>query len=146
VDRKTFLRACGSICLGGAPLAAALQGCAGTIRYVNAVITGQTAAIARSEFTGPAPAWGSARPFLLVSVPSLKRPICLYRTGEAEYIALSTVCTHRGCEVRPTDEYLECPCHGSEYAITGEVLRGPAEEGLKRYRTTSDDKNIFIHL
>jgi len=45
-----------------------------------------------------------------------------------EDYALNAVCTHLGCVVpwnRAQNKYM-CPCHGSQYAPTGAVVRGPA--------------------
>jgi len=57
--------------------------------------------------------------------------LVLTRVGEDEVVALSAVCTHQGCTVRPEREELACPCHGSRFAVAdGAVLQGPAEDPL----------------
>jgi len=57
------------------------------------------------------------------------RSVALFRDGEGVY-AISTVCTHLGCIVKPTGEGFECPCHGSRFAGTGSVVKGPAPRPL----------------
>ena len=47
--------------------------------------------------------------------------------------AVSSVCTHLGCTVQRTQEGFECPCHGSCYSASGEVLSGPAPSSLAWY-------------
>ncbi|WP_159798674.1 QcrA and Rieske domain-containing protein [Puerhibacterium puerhi] len=43
----------------------------------------------------------------------------------------SAICTHAGCTVQPADGELDCPCHGSRFALTdAAVLGGPAPEPL----------------
>lgn len=56
------------------------------------------------------------------------RHIALYRDGEGQIHALSSVCTHRGCDVEwnDQDKVWDCPCHGSRFALAGEVINGPA--------------------
>lgn len=47
---------------------------------------------------------------------------------DLEYYALNAVCTHLGCVVpwNKAENKFKCPCHGSQYAPTGAVVRGPA--------------------
>ena len=46
------------------------------------------------------------------------RSMAVFRDTEGVF-AISTVCTHLGCIVRPTAEGFECPCHGSRFAADG---------------------------
>jgi Rieske Fe-S protein len=48
------------------------------------------------------------------------------------YYALDLTCTHLGCTVKGTPEGFACPCHGSRFASTGDVLKGPASRPLRR--------------
>jgi cytochrome b6-f complex iron-sulfur subunit len=57
------------------------------------------------------------------------RAVALFRDGEGVH-AISTICTHLGCVVKPTTEGFECPCHGSRFATDGAVTRGPAPQPL----------------
>lgn len=47
--------------------------------------------------------------------------------------ALSSVCTHLGCITRfqPDQDQIACPCHGSRFAMDGEVVAGPAPRPLR---------------
>lgn len=58
----------------------------------------------------------------------------LYRDGQGRLHVLSPVCPHLGCLVRWNGSAgsWDCPCHGSRFAPTGEVLEGPALSGLAR--------------
>lgn len=58
--------------------------------------------------------------------------VALYRDGEGELHAVSSVCTHKGCDVEwnERDKVWDCPCHGSRFALAGEVINGPAVKPL----------------
>ncbi len=58
------------------------------------------------------------------------RTVALLRTAAGDVVALSIVCTHLGCLVKPNDTGFECPCHGSTFGPLGELVRGPAPKGL----------------
>lgn len=57
------------------------------------------------------------------------RSVALFR-DDGGIFAVSTVCTHLGCIVKPTPEGFACPCHGSRFATDGAVVRGPAPTPL----------------
>jgi Rieske Fe-S protein len=52
------------------------------------------------------------------------------------YVVVSPICTHQGCTVGIEGSHLVCPCHGSTYTRDGAVVRGPAEEPLRRFPST----------
>jgi Rieske Fe-S protein len=56
----------------------------------------------------------------------------VYRDESGASIVRSAVCTHLGCEVawNTAERTWDCPCHGSRFKPTGEVLAGPAESPL----------------
>jgi cytochrome b6-f complex iron-sulfur subunit len=58
------------------------------------------------------------------------RSMAVFRDADGVF-AISTVCTHLGCIVKPTADGFECPCHGSLFAADGSVRQGPAPQGLR---------------
>ena len=58
--------------------------------------------------------------------------VALYRDAQGQLRAVTSICTHRGCDVswNDQDKVWDCPCHGSRFGPTGEVIRGPAVKPL----------------
>jgi glycine/D-amino acid oxidase-like deaminating enzyme/nitrite reductase/ring-hydroxylating ferredoxin subunit len=54
----------------------------------------------------------------------------------------SAVCTHMGCIVRwnNAEQSWDCPCHGSRFDTSGEVLEGPALKALASLSELTDRK------
>ena len=55
-----------------------------------------------------------------------------YRDQSGQVTLRSATCTHMGCVVawNTAERTWDCPCHGSRFKITGEVISGPAEAPL----------------
>jgi len=67
--------------------------------------------------------------------PTDVAPCILVRTGDADYVAYSRICTHNSCPVfyRPDENGLECRCHNGLFSIIdGAVLAGPPPRPLPR--------------
>jgi cytochrome b6-f complex iron-sulfur subunit len=58
------------------------------------------------------------------------------RTAQDSFTALTAICTHEQCVVTgfENQRYL-CPCHGSQYSTTGQVVNGPALIALRQFPT-----------
>ncbi|HKJ92145.1 MAG TPA: ubiquinol-cytochrome c reductase iron-sulfur subunit [Longimicrobiales bacterium] len=66
-------------------------------------------------------------------------PVLIVRQAADSYYALSMLCTHAACFVgAPSQGVMVCPCHGSEFNMKGQVLRGPAFNPLHQYSLTYD--------
>lgn len=51
-----------------------------------------------------------------------------YRDEDGRLFLVNTTCTHMGCELNwnSAEKSWDCPCHGSRFSYTGEILNGPA--------------------
>ena len=60
------------------------------------------------------------------------KKIAAYRDESGKLVERSAVCTHVGCIVHwnSLEKCWDCPCHGSQFAVDGSVLNGPAVRPL----------------
>jgi cytochrome b6-f complex iron-sulfur subunit len=70
----------------------------------------------------------------------------LARLQDGGFIALSRTCTHLGCTVPwvPEEMRFACPCHGSRFDITGNVMDAPAPRPLDIYPISIENKIIKV--
>lgn len=122
--------------VGAGGVLSLLSACAGA-RFVRATVEGQRLVVQRADITAHG---------VLVDSPQDSLPIYVRAKGVDAYTAVSTACTHRGCQAEPTSDRLACPCHGSEFAFDGAVLRGPAESPLMKHQVTVEGDRVIIHL
>ena len=77
-------------------------------------------------------------------------PVIVIRKSAGNFIALTSVCTHQGCEVNIPDTAsgtISCPCHGSKYSESnGSVINGPASSPLKQFPTSYDSATNILTI
>ncbi|MEN6438055.1 MAG: ubiquinol-cytochrome c reductase iron-sulfur subunit [Syntrophobacter sp.] len=74
-----------------------------------------------------------------------KGKVVLFR-DKAGFWAVTTVCTHLGCQpvfVQQQNMFV-CPCHGSRFDAEGRVLSGPATENMALATLRVDDQGILV--
>ena len=61
--------------------------------------------------------------------------IIIANTGNNNFVALQSACTHQGTPVgyNYSTNSFQCPAHGSAFSIAGIVINGPAPTALKSY-------------
>lgn len=77
------------------------------------------------------------------------RNVVIIRQNETEFLVVTAVCTHQGCDVNlPTSlgANIQCPCHGAQFSSTsGDVVQGPATLPLKKYPYRFDAaRNVLV--
>ncbi|MDP6377335.1 MAG: ubiquinol-cytochrome c reductase iron-sulfur subunit [Pseudomonadales bacterium] len=71
------------------------------------------------------------------------------RFATGPYVAISSACTHTGCEVSgwlARDNELECPCHGSRFDVlnAARVVNGPATKPLAYLPIELRDERFYV--
>jgi glycine/D-amino acid oxidase-like deaminating enzyme/nitrite reductase/ring-hydroxylating ferredoxin subunit len=67
--------------------------------------------------------------------------LAVYRDADGTLLVRSAVCPHLGCIVdwNAAENTWDCPCHGSRFAVDGEVLNGPAVSPLPEVTVAQPD-------
>ncbi|HEY7955243.1 MAG TPA: Rieske (2Fe-2S) protein [Polyangia bacterium] len=80
------------------------------------------------------------------SVEGFSDPLVLVRVDASTIAALDARCTHLGCTVAyaPARMDLECPCHGSIFALDGTVKMPPAPLPLRAFAVAFDGTTLVI--
>ena len=69
----------------------------------------------------------------------------LYVFNSADgFFAISSICTHLGCNVKHIGQGFECPCHGSLFDENGRVVQGPAPQPLAWYAVSLSPREQLI--
>jgi len=81
----------------------------------------------------------------LVTLPGDRAVVI--RKSATDYIVVSNICTHASCTAHfDGSSKLACPCHGSQFDLTGKVLRGPATRPLRTYAASIDATGTVLTI
>ncbi len=143
MNRKEFLQSGLGVlaAVSLVPVSALLSGCAVKFQTVRAEVREKKIRLPLTELTKLSEPEG----FVKLYATGFAHPIVVFDHSNEIY-AVSTTCTHQGCEVRKTKYRFECPCHGSKYDFSGRVLRGPAPEPLTRFAVERQGEFLEIDL
>lgn len=108
------------------PLASAKRTLEEAAASIKGLITDRIFKVKRQEIGDLAPGQGR-----VVSIRGKRLAVCRDDAGRLH--ALNASCTHMGCVVawNEVEKTWDCPCHGSIFAATGEVIAGPAAKPLE---------------
>ncbi|MDH3270123.1 MAG: Rieske (2Fe-2S) protein [Gemmatimonadota bacterium] len=138
IDRRGFVRRLPVLTAGlaGGFSTTALSACSASARYLVPVAGPRGLSIRRDAIGSDGAAFVQSR--------EMERPIYLRRDTAGAWTALLASCTHRGCQPEPVGDRLVCPCHGSEFSMTGSVLEGPADRPLTRYEVVEEGDQLLV--
>lgn len=122
-------------------LGSVLQGCGGggsptgpsglaALPVINAAVVGGSVALT-IDAASPLAAVGSA-----ALVQTASGFLLVAHTAQDSFVALNGTCTHQACTITGfgSGTYV-CPCHGSQFTTSGQVISGPAPRALLQHQT-----------
>lgn len=78
------------------------------------------------------------------------KPVIVIRNPQDSktVLAVNPTCTHKGCLVtwKSDEKHFECPCHDSDFATDGKVLKGPATQPLPTYPVKIEGDSILVKI
>ncbi len=75
-------------------------------------------------------------------------PLLIVHAQDGSFFCTSSTCTHQGCPLGFDHGVIVCPCHGSEFDLSGQVMRAPAQQPLLTYKATfnADTAKLVVDL
>jgi len=131
----------------GATVAGTFTGCGGAGSSPSSPSTPTTPPPITGEIRVPLMGVGETVTASANLVGGLQTPLAVTRVSQTEVVALSRICTHEGCTVNlPTSAgaTLDCPCHGSRFRTTGQVVNGPAARALFQFPARIQGNEVII--
>ncbi len=72
--------------------------------------------------------------------------IAVLQKQDGTYSALLLKCTHFENQLSAESNGFSCSAHGSRFNSEGTVIKGPAEEPLKKYKTSINNNELIISI
>lgn len=139
MDRRRFIKNTCTLCaaLSVASVAGSLSSCAALPLYKTSVVNNKiTVPLSKFEKSD----------LQLIQPQGLDYDIALQKEKNGGFTALLLRCTHHDNQLTPTGKGYKCYLHGSAFDQEGQVVKGPAEQPLKKYRTEVTSDQLIIHL
>jgi Rieske Fe-S protein len=140
MDRRNFIKSSCALCagaLGAGFISSTITGCA-TLPIYKAVTVKDKMSIPLSSFND--------NNVLIVRNNKMESDILLVKKSESEVSALLMNCTHQDNALTATKNGLFCPAHGSAFDLHGNVIKEPALNPLKKFKTEINNQVITINL
>ncbi len=139
MDRRKFISSSCSLCIavGAGVVVQSLSACKPTQIY-------KTTAVA-SQIKVPLSLFAETD-IQLLNVENIDFEIILRKISDGNFSALKLICTHAENPLSVSGKNFLCSLHGSLFDENGEVIKGPAENPLKKFNTQVSQEEIVITI
>ncbi|BFU96217.1 MAG: putative Quinol-cytochrome c reductase, iron-sulfur subunit (Rieske iron-sulfur protein) [Nitrospira sp.] len=75
-----------------------------------------------------------------------QKAVWAVKQGDGHVTVFSPMCTHLGCGYHwaEGEQKFKCPCHGSVYDVTGQVVAGPAPRPLDTLPVKTENGRLLV--
>jgi Rieske Fe-S protein len=124
MERRKFIKTGCNACMafGSVILVSSLASCSPKLSVAKATQKDMKFSIPESDMT--------ATDIKLVTIKNFDYDVFIKKNSDSSYLALAMICTHAGHSLVKTGNKFYCSLHGSEFDISGNVIKGPAEKNL----------------
>ena len=137
--RKFLISACKACLLADAGfLISDLTACSPSAKIIQLPITQDSVRFPISAFT--------TESIQLIRPEGWYYDIAVRKTGKDQFDALLLECTHQQNQLIAISNGYKCNLHGSQFNLSGQVEKGPAEHALKRFSTSIDQGQLVVQL
>ena len=140
MERRHFIKSSCNFCLLAATgyFLSELTACSPAYRIIKTEVINDTVQIPLASF--------AQSDFQVVRPRGWNYDIAVHKKANDVYDSMLMQCTHQQNQLIPTGNGYVCNLHGSQFDKEGKVLKGPAENALKKYPTSIDQDKLIIHL
>jgi Rieske Fe-S protein len=140
IERRKFLESACKACLlaGAGLLISDLTACSPSFKVIKLPITQNTVRLPLTSF--------AKEPLQIVRPEGWFYDIAVRKTSTEQYEALLLECTHQQNQLIASSKGFNCTLHGSQFGLNGQVIKGPAEDPLKRLSTRLEQGQLVIQL
>ncbi len=138
--RREFLRDTCTACLGTAFLGftfSQLTSCS-SLPVFKTNLSGKTVSVPFTSF--------AESKLVVVRDMQVAYDILVVKKSDSDYNAIYMKCSHQENPVTATETGLFCSAHGSRFDLDGSVLKEPALQPLKKFRTEVGAESLLIDL
>lgn len=140
IARRKFLTSTCRACLmaGAGFLISDLIACSPSSKVLKLPVSGNTVRIPATAFVNES--------LQIVRPEGWFYDIAVRKSSANDFEALLLECTHQQNQLIVSQNGYQCMLHGSKFNLEGQVVKGPAERGLKRFATRVDQGQVVIQL
>lgn len=141
MKRREFIKNSCTLCIGiiGISSVALIANSCSSISYIK--INELT-----KEIVIPLHSFSVEKNVVVLTHKDLEYDIAVILLPNGLYKALEMKCTHQPNPVILTNDKFQCPTHGSSFSLDGSVLKSPASQSLKSFKTSIQETNLIIQL